>query len=277
MAYCEQILKHLLGLQYIICSVLIIQGGLIPSVKAEDQMARTIMEKVDARDDGDNLTCKMEMQLIDRNQNIRKRIIQLYVKDFGKDTYTIQFFVDPPDLKNTAFLSFDYDGNKDDDQWLYLPALRRTKRIATDDKTSSYMGSDFTYADLTKIEINDYDFRLLKEDEVNGQKVWIIESHPKTEDIVKKYGYDKSIIFIRKDNYVLIRAILWVHKSNKLKYMDVISLKKIDTIWTAETITMTTKKDKQMEHKTILNYYHIQYNQPLTDQTFTVRRMEKGL
>ncbi|MBF0449289.1 MAG: outer membrane lipoprotein-sorting protein [Candidatus Magnetomorum sp.] len=262
---------------YIICIMFFSHVCFFQMALSDDHMAQEIMKKVDARDDGDQLTCDMEMQLIDRHNNIRKRKIRLYAKDYGKDIYSLQFFIEPPDVKNTAFLSYDYDGHKDDDQWLYLPALRKTKRIAVDDKTSSFMGSDFTYADLTKIELENYHFKLMQEQTVRDKKVWLIESIPKTDDIVRKYGYTKSILFIQQDIYVVIRAILWVHNSTTLKYMDVTSLKKIDNIWTAEQITMTTKKGKQTYHKTILNYSDIKYNQPLTDQTFTVRRMEKGL
>jgi hypothetical protein len=262
---------------YLMAFILFFQLYWIQFACAENLTAQDIMKKVDARDDGKSLSCNMEMQLIDRHNNVRKRKIRLYSKDYGKDIYSLQFFLEPADIKNTAFLSYDYDGNKDDDQWLYLPALRKTKRVAVDDKTSSYMGSDFTYADLTKIEIENYQFKLIKEDTVRNNKVWIIEAVPNNDDIVHKYGYTKSILFIRQDSYVVVRAALWVHKSDKLKYMDVISLKQIDNIWTPINVVMTTKKGKQTHHKTILIYSDIQYNIQLNDQTFTVRRMEKGL
>jgi len=269
---------HKLHKIYFIFFILIfIILNFIQTTVADDNLAKKIMEKVDARDNGDNLTCDMEMHLIDRHENIRKRKIRLYSKDYGQDIYTLQFFMEPSDVKNTAFLSYDYDGNKDDDQWLYLPALHKTKRIAVDDKTSSYMGSDFTYADLTKIELENYNYKLLKEDLVRGKKVWIIETTPKTDEIIKKYGYTKLLLFIQQDNYVIVRSILWIHKSKKLKYMDVKVLKKIDNIWTAVQMTMTTKKGKKTYHKTTLYYSNIKYNQTITDQTFTVRRMEKGL
>jgi len=276
----QEMISFLLALKkgvYILLFLLFFQLFFIQLSFSEDITAKKIMQKVDARDDGDLLICNMEMQLIDRHNNVRKRKMRMFSKDYGKDIYSLQFFLEPADVKNTSFLSYDYDGDKDDDQWLYLPALRKTKRIAVDDKTSSFMGSDFTYADLTKIEIDNYHFKLLKEQTVRDQKAWLIEAIPKNNDIVKKYGYTKSVLFIRQDNYFVVRAVLWVHNSSKLKYMDVTSLKQIDNIWTIEQIVMTTKKGKQTYHKTILNYSDIKYNQPLTDQMFTVRRMEKGL
>ena len=111
------------------------------------------MERVDARDDGDNATQDMEMILIDKNGNQRVREIRSLPPRRGEDTYSIMFFLSPADVKDTGFLTYDYDDDeKDDDQWLYLPALKKTKRIASGDKSGSFMGSDFSYADMTNRE-----------------------------------------------------------------------------------------------------------------------------
>ena len=121
------------------------------------------MEKVQARDDGDNVVTNMQMQLIDKNGHKRIRNMKTYSKDKGDDELKMIFFLSPSDVKNTAFLTYDYaNENKDDDQWLYLPALNKTKRIPSSDKDSSFMGSDFTYNDMTKPNLNDYNFKILK-------------------------------------------------------------------------------------------------------------------
>ena len=126
---------------------------------ADDPEARAIMEKVDARDDGDNQTSDMEMILIDKNQKQRIRKIASFSKDKDEDTLKLMFFMEPADVKDTSFLTWDYDDpNKDDDQWLYLPALRKTKRIASTDKDGSFMGSDLNYSDMTDRNLEDYYF-----------------------------------------------------------------------------------------------------------------------
>lgn len=245
---------------------------------ADDPKAREIMEKVDARDDGDNQVSVMEMILIDKRGNERVRKIQSMTKDFGKDTHRIMFFQQPADVKNTGFLTYDYDeADKDDDQWLYLPALRKSKRIATSDKSGSFMGSDFSYSDMTDRNLEDYDFTLKKEMQVDGHDVWLIESVPRTQDVIDETGYSKSLAFVRKDNYVVIRAVNWLDKGNKLKYMEITDLQQIDGIWTAKEMQMTTKKGKTTLHKTILRFSDIKYNQSIDDNIFTVRRLEKGL
>ena len=108
----------------VLTAALVVFG--IPAARADDAQARSIMEKVDARDDGDNQTSDMEMILIDKNDKQRARTIKTFGKDKGEDKLKLMFFLEPADVKDTAFLTYDYDDpEKDDDQWMYLPALRK--------------------------------------------------------------------------------------------------------------------------------------------------------
>ena len=89
------------------------------------------------------------------------------------------FFLSPADVKNTAFLSYDYDSaDRDDDQWLYLPALKKHKRIAGGDKSGSFMGSDFSYSDISKPALDRYTYTRMGESEVDGVPVWQVEAIP---------------------------------------------------------------------------------------------------
>jgi hypothetical protein len=243
---------------------------------ADDPKARDIMTKVDARDDGDKRTSDMQMILIDRNGAERVRTLRSWTKDMGADTYRIMFFLDPADVKDTGFLTYDYDAaEKDDDQWLYLPALRKSKRIAAADKSGSFMGSDFNYSDMTQRNLADYDFTLQKETAVEGHSAWIIEAVPRSQKVIDEIGYTKSLLIVRQDNFVVIRAVNW-EKNGNLKYMDVRKLELIDNIWTPTEIHMTTKRGKDTEHKTVLKFMNTRYNQPMSDDLFTVRQLEKG-
>jgi outer membrane lipoprotein-sorting protein len=217
------------------------------------------------------------MVLIDKNGNTRNRDIKSYGKDFGEDEYRIMFFKSPADVKNTAFLTYDYDdSSRDDDQWLYLPALKKVKRIPTSDKSSSFMGSDFSYFDMTDRDLEDYDFKLLKETKVRGNKAWMIQAIPRTAEVVKESGYTKSIALVRQDNYVVVRSIGFM-KNNRKKYLDVKKLHKQDGVWLIDEMTMTTKKGKSTAHKTILKFSNIKLNKDIDDNIFTTRRLEKGL
>jgi outer membrane lipoprotein-sorting protein len=245
---------------------------------AEDLNGRQIMERVDARDDGDNQVSDMEMILIDKNGKKRGRKIRAFGKDKGEDTLRLMFFMAPADVEDTAFLTYDYDqSDKDDDQWMYLPALRKTKRIATSDKSGSFMGSDFTYSDMTKRDLDDYDYTLLKEVKVRDADTWLIQAVPRTKDVIDRTGYTKSVLYVQKDNFMVIRGVHWVKKGNRLKYMDVKKLILIDGIWVATEMHMTTRKGKTRLHKTIMTFENVRFNQDIKEDFFSIRRMEKGL
>ena len=257
------------------CLALILALPLAAS--SEELSAREIMERVDERDDGDRSTRDLEMVLIDKNGGERVRRLRSFSRDDGEDIHSILFFVSPADVEDTGFLTYDYDQAKDDDQWLYLPALRKTKRIASSDKSGAFMGSDFSYADMTKREVDRYDWTLMKETEVRGEPCWQIEGIPNTQEEIDETGYTKSIHFVRKDNFVTVRSLAWLDRPGRLKYMDVTKLELIDGIWVATEIRMTTKKGKATQHRTVLRTSNVRFQQDLEEDFFSVRRLEKGL
>ncbi len=240
--------------------------------------AREIMEKVDARDDGDNISIESEMILIDKNGHQRERLIKSFIKDKGDDTWRVQFFMEPADVRDTAFLTYDYySGEKDDDQWLYLPELHKTKRIASSDKSSAFMGSDFSYADMNRRVLDEWSYKLLKESTVEGHKVWLVEATPVNKVVEDRYGYTKSVLFIRQDIFFPVRAVHWQKEGKKIKYMEVKKLEQIDGIWVATETHMKSTKNKKTTHKTILRWHNVKMNQAIDEGMFTVRRIEKGL
>ncbi len=271
-------MRNVKTVQYALCGILLFLLAPGGARGADEPKARAIMEKVDARDDGDNGVSDMTMTLIDKHGSERVRQIRSSMQDRGKDAYRIMFFLSPPDVKETGFLTYDYDDpDKDDDQWLYLPALRKTKRIASSDKSGSFMGSDLNYSDMTSRNLKDYDFSLVKEDEVEGSRVWLVQALPRGRKVVEETGYSKSVLFVRQDNHVVVRAVHWVADSDRLKYYDVKKLEQIDGIWVATEIHMTTKQGRAVLHKTILTFRNVRFNQGLSPDLFTVRRLEKGL
>ncbi len=264
---------------------MLILGGLLPVVTKAGTIgltAKGIMKQVDTRDDGDRSIADMKMVLVDRLGKQRRRLIRSFSCDKGADIYSLMFFLAPADVKGTGFLTYDYDeSGRDDDQWLYLPALGKTKRIAVSDKSGSFMGSDFTYADLTKKRFVDYTYSFHKgqrEATVYGRKTWLIDSLPRSRKVIKETGYIRSILFVRQDNFMVVRAIYFVDKGGDLKYYDVKEMVQIDNIWTNLKINMTRKRGGKTIHQTILTLENVRYNQGAVDEDmFTVRTLEKGL
>ncbi len=244
--------------------------------------AAEVIKKWDAREDGDTLTSDTLMILINKAGNKRVRNIKNIRKDYGLDSKGIIFFLSPSDVRNTAYMSFDWDeSSKEDDSWLYLPALQKVKRVASSDKSGSFMGSDFTYSDINGLEIEYWDYSFAKENAtLNGEDVWIIQGLPKVNakaKVLEETGYLKSMMWIRKDNFMLVKGKYWVKEGRKIKYFKAEDIKKIDDIWTALSLTMVTTIKGKVSHSSVLKFSNVAYNHPVEDTAFTTRRMERGL
>jgi len=112
---------------------------------AQDLSGLEVIQNVYNRPTGNDMTGNLVMTIENSRGNQRVRKIKQYLKDFGKDEKKIMFFLSPADVKNTSFMTWSYDDeSKSDDQWIYLPALKKVKRISSDSKGDYFMGSDFT-------------------------------------------------------------------------------------------------------------------------------------
>ena len=260
-------------LAVVACALLPWPGEVI----ANDSSALEIMRRVDARDTGDNQTARIDMVLIDRNGNTRERSLETFRKDRGPDTLSLMFFLAPASVRDTGFLTYDYRApESDDDQWLYLPELRKSKRIASADRSQSFMGTDFSYADMTRRVIEEWNFRLLGERDVRGRKAWLIEATPVSETVRQRYGYAKSVLFVHKDLDMVVRAVHWLADDNRLKYLDILKIEQIDGILTATELDMRTVENKATLHRTLMRLREVQYDQELDENLFTLRKLERG-
>ncbi|MBI9092853.1 MAG: outer membrane lipoprotein-sorting protein [Desulfobacterium sp.] len=236
------------------------------------------MEKVEAVDDGDNRTADMLMILTDQKGAKRKKYFKTFSKEYGEDSKQLMIIDRPANIRNSGFLTYDYDHpDTDDDQWLYLPSLGRSKRIATGDKDGSFMGSDLNYSDMTSRETADYDYKILKEMMLKNEKVWLIESLPRSEKVIDRTGYKKTIFAVRQDLYMVSRIKAWPEKGNYVKITDFSNLEKINGILVYTDVRVIKKSGKSIRHKTQLLLSDIRFNQNLPDDLFTLRRLEKGL
>jgi hypothetical protein len=239
--------------------------------------ARAIMERVESRDDGERVSMELGMTLVDRAGRTRERHARSLSQDREGGTDSILFFLEPPDVRGTGFLTHDHaDPARTDDQWLFLPALGRTKRIGTSEKARSFMGSDFSYADLTRRSVERYDYRLMGEREVEGRPTWQIEAVPRDPDEAEETGYRRSIYFVRQDIDVVVRAVHWMRDSDDVKLLDVRRLEEIDGIWTPLEVEMKTMRGRDVEHTTILRNRDVRYDVDVPPDTFTPRRLERG-
>lgn len=262
---------------------LLVAGLLFGPLTAMALSPKEIVLKSDKLEDGESSVSEMTMILIDKNKNQRIRKMKGYRKDYGADKKSINFFMSPNDVRNTAFMSYEYDDEaKEDDNWLYMPSLRSVKRIAGGNKKDNFMGTDFTYNDMNGLKVEEWSYSMVKEsDMVDGQDCWVIGAVPR-EDIasrvIRDTGYVKRLVWIRKDNFMAAQGRVWLKKGGKLKVMKAEEIKQVQGIWTAGKLTMQTlSKSGHFEHATILVFDNMKYNIGVDDSFFTTQRMEKGL
>ena len=230
-----------------------------------------VMEKVYNRPFPKEMEADLTMILISSSGNQRVREIHQYIKDFGKVEKKIMFFVKPADVRNTSFMNWSYDDpNKSDDQWIYLPALKKVKRISSDSKGDYFMGSDFTYDDLGDRKPTDDTHKILREEKVNGEDCYVIESHPQNKD----YMYSKTLTWVIKGKWIGLQKKFWDEDGDYLKSLHIKKYDKIQGFWMIERVEMD---NVQSNHKTIMKLSNIKINSGIRNNMFTERMMKRGL
>ena len=243
----------------------------VATMAQEKLTALQIIEKVYNRPVGDDMTSDLTMTLINSSGNERVREIKQFSRDFGEVEKKIMFFVKPADVKNTSFMNWSYDEEgRDDDQWIYLPALKKVKRISSDSKGDYFMGSDFTYDDLGDRKPSDDTHKILREETIDGKDCYVIESTPKDED----YMYSKTITWIIKDEWVGLKKEFYDEDEELLKILKVNETKNIKGFI---IITNTEMENIQKDHKTIMKLKNVKINTGIPKSKFTERMMTRGI
>lgn len=243
----------------------------INAVFSQELTGLQIIENVYNRSVGEDMTADLTMTLTNSVGDNRIREIKQFSKDFGNMEKKIMFFISPADIKNTSFMNWSYDeAGKDDDQWIYLPALKKTKRISSDSKGDYFMGSDFTYDDLGDRQPSQDTHKLLREEELNGEDCYVVESVSKDKD----YMYSKTITWIIKDKWIGLKKEFYDEDEDLLKILKVNKYKDIGGFW---IITNTEMKNEQKDHKTIMKLKNVKINTGIDDGKFSERIMTRGI
>jgi uncharacterized protein len=253
--------------------VLAISGA----VGSPDEMnADAVVALVNAVPEGQYVTRKLTMELTDRRGKTRSRETLNYRKYFGDEKRTVIFFLAPANVRDTAFLSWDYaDPEQDDDQWLYLPALRKVRRVSAADRGDYFMGTDFTYEDIKldgKLSAADYDYRTLQD---AGQDTGAIklEALPRTPEIVEELGYSKTVATMDPANGMVMEVEFWDTKGRPLKHLVASDISQVDGIWTRHRLDM---ENLQTGHRTRLIFSEVDYTSPIEDNAFSRQALSRG-
>ncbi|WP_083607997.1 outer membrane lipoprotein-sorting protein [Teredinibacter haidensis] len=265
-------MKHI-----ILTWVAVISLGLSGSAMAET--AADIMKKVDERYTGDTSNSEATLVLIDKRDRQRVRELSMFSSENTEVEKSIIFFRSPSDVKNTSYMAYDWsDESKEDDSWLYLPALKKVRRVAASDESGAFMGSDFSYADINGTDYEDFDYTLENvSDPVEGFDCWVIKSTPKNRSVIKETGYSESISWVRKDSYMMVKSIIQVKKGKRTKYFSAKDIEKIQGVWTAKTLQMVTTRQGAREHSSVFKIQNIQYNKGVDETLFDTQAMQRGI
>ncbi|MDY0199717.1 MAG: outer membrane lipoprotein-sorting protein [Tenuifilaceae bacterium] len=228
-----------------------------------------VIEKVYNNPSGDDTQGNLSMTLTNNRGEQRERNLKQYIKDDGKVEKKIMYFLSPADVRNTSFMNWSYSDGQSDNQWIYLPALKRVRRISSDSKSDYFMGSDFTFDDLGDRHPNQDSHKLLREETIDGKECYVVESTPKESG----YIYSKTITWVMKDNYLGLKREFYDDRSTLLKVLTIKNYAKIDGFW---TILETEMHNVQRDHKTTIKFTEVQKNKGIPDSRFTERSMTLG-
>lgn len=230
-----------------------------------------IVENVYNRPVGDDMQGDLVMTLTNSRGENRVRKIKQFTKDLGKIEKKIMFFQYPADVRNTSFMTWGYDeAGKDDDQWIYLPALKKIKRISSDSKSDYFMGSDFTYDDLGDRHPTDDVHKLLREETFEGNLCYVVESVSKDEE----YMYSRTLTWVVKDKWIGLKKEFYDEDGDHLKTLTVKKYDEINSFW---IILHSQMHNIQKNHTTDMELKRVKINSGIAVNKFTARMMKRGI
>jgi len=222
-----------------------------------------IAQEADRRDQGFKdsvVTLRMTLRNRQGDSSVRElRTRALEVS--GDGDKSLITFDTPADVKGTALLSFTHKSGPDD-QWLFLPALKRVKRIASDNKAGPFMGSEFAYEDLSSQEVEKYDYQHLRDETVDGQPMFVIERYP----VDPKSGYTRQLVWLDQAEYRVHRVEYYDRKASLLKTLTAKRFQQyLGKHWRAAELTMV---NHQTGKSTVLEFRDYAFATGLKDRDF---------
>ncbi|MVF10626.1 outer membrane lipoprotein-sorting protein [Ketobacter sp. MCCC 1A13808] len=244
------------------------------SVQAEtpEEKGYAIFNEAEVRGDG-YVDSQSDMVMILKNKQEATSEREMSVKGMegsgDEGDKTLMVFLTPRDQKGTALLTHQHDG-RDDDQWLYLPALKRVKKIASSKKSGPFMGSEFSFEDIGGQSLEDYTYKYLKDEKYDGQDCFVVESYPKD----KNSGYTRVVTWVDKEHYRTLKAEFYDRKNSHLKTMTSSGFKLyLDKFWRPDELLMV---NHQTGRSTVLQQKNTKFDTGLSDSDFNKNSLKRA-
>ncbi|WP_438426445.1 outer membrane lipoprotein-sorting protein [Aquimarina macrocephali] len=224
-------------------------------------------------------TCKYTVsnKRIVCTEEARNKLLESVAKNYGdhnQDSRSISIIIEPKKEKGVGMLTYEYgELGKDNDSWIYFPELSKVKRLASskdsNDNNGSFFGSEFSLEDMEDLKIDEYNFKILREESYKSREAWVIEYTP-TSERAKKSKYSKTISWIDKERYISLKKNLYVH-GDHYKQMTMSKIEKIDNVWIARQLTINNLTTRTIS---IMNMISVAFDQEISDDFLTTRTLE---
>jgi outer membrane lipoprotein-sorting protein len=238
----------------------------VVDLRAADN-ARQIVEEAQRRTDAKSQRYEGVLQVFDPKGKVSdKRWTLERIGAHGASKMVLRFTT-PAEVKGVALLVVNHP-DRASDQWMWTPAIERDRRIALQDRSTRFFGTDFSFEDLEERDVDQYDYSLLGDETLDGVSAWKIQSLPKQ---AKSSQYTKSVVWIRKDNYAFARIESYV-KDDVVRRLNYGDIQNVQGLWTARQLEMT---DLRRGSRTRLTLDNLQYNVPLKEEDFTLQAIRR--
>ena len=231
------------------------------------QDPRQIVEEAQRRTTAQSQRYEGTLQVVDTKSKITEKRWQYdRIGSHGASKSVLRFTA-PAEVKGVALLVVNHP-ERSSDQWMWTPAINRERRIAIQDRSTRFFGTDFSFEDLEERDTNQFDYKLLGSDSIDGADTWKVESTPRQ---TKVSQYTRSILWIRKDNYALAQIENY-SKDQIVRRAHYTDIRNDQGIWTAHQIEM---QDLKRNSRTILKIEKLSYNVPMKDDDFTLQSLRR--
>lgn len=245
------------------------------SLQAAEPTPLQRLEQVRDRDEGADRRSQMVLEQTLSDGFVRRRELLMLEKKYGAERKAVLYFTAPADTAGTGILMFSYAeaSGQDDDQWLYLPALRQARRIATHSKEGPFLGTDFSFADIERLRVYDYQYEDLGSVELNGRRLHKLAARTADGSNNPRTGYNERLVYIDSERQLIMRDEFF-RDGQHIKTFEVTGLEPIDGYWTITEALMTNHVNGGF---TRLIRRQTQYNQGLADRLFHERSLRSGI
>lgn len=233
------------------------------------QSGEDIMRRVREREGDRTVQARIQMTLTARNGSVTERLLDQYAARGGGQTRLVIVFHRPQSVANTRFLVISRRG-EEDQRWIYLPNLGSVRRIAASESSTAFVGTDFSYEDLTDRDVGRDTHVFLGEEVLDGQRTFVVESTPKN---LSGSAYSKAVFWVLPEKWLPVRIDLFDRQGRVFKRLTAGQIEQIQGIWTYRRARM---ENLQAGTSTELFLQQIRYDAPIPDSVFTTRFLETG-